>query len=111
MDCRRRWRDGWLLETSQEARITRGSASLSLDPLELAFSQFLATARAQDVDRPETVRGFVKSAKLVHLVPAVADLAVPMVRQLARRLERKLAALGEPPVLETCERRARPLRT
>jgi len=90
--------------------IVRGEAAVALDPIELALVQILATAHDVDAGRPETMRGFVKVSELAHLVPATADLATPMIRQLARRLERRLAALGGPPVLEACERRGYRLR-
>jgi hypothetical protein len=92
------------------AMIARGSAKVALEPLELAFVRVLATALEHDQERSETARGFVRSSDLAHLVPGAADLATPMIRQLARRLERKLAGLGEPPVLESCERRGYRLR-
>lgn len=82
-----------------ESVLARGDAQVALEPLELAFVRALAEAGA-----------FVKSSELAHLVPGAADLATPTIRQLARRLERKLAALGEPPVLESCERRGYRLR-
>jgi hypothetical protein len=92
------------------AMISRGTSMVALEPLELALIRLLATALDNDLDRPESMRGFVRSSDLAHLVPGAADLATPMIRQLARRLERKLAGLGEPPVLESCERRGYRLR-
>jgi hypothetical protein len=88
-----------LIEAPGMSVLARGEAQVALEPLELAFVRVLASAGA-----------FVKSSELAHLVPGAADLATPMIRQLGRRLERKLAALGEPPVLESCERRGYRLR-
>ena len=88
-----------LVEHPAMSVLARGDAQVALEPLELAFVRALAAAGA-----------FVRSSDLAHLVPGTADLATPMIRQLARRLERKLAALGEPPVIESCERRGYRLR-
>ena len=88
-----------VVEHPAMALISRGDVQVALDPLELAFVRALAQAG-----------GFVRSSELAHLVAGAADLATPLIRQLARRLERKLQALGEPPVIESCERRGYRLR-
>lgn len=88
-----------LVEHPAASVLARGDLQVPLEPLELAFVRVLASAGC-----------FVRSSELAHLVPGAADLATPMIRQLARRLERKLAALGEPPVMESCERRGYRLR-
>ncbi|CAN5914768.1 hypothetical protein BH11MYX2_BH11MYX2_20370 [soil metagenome] len=48
-------------------------------------------------------------AHLALMTPS-PEHAIATIRHLARRLERKLAALGNPNVLETCERRGYRLR-
>ena len=88
-----------LVEHPATSVLARGGHQVALDPLELAVVRLLASAGT-----------FVKSSDLAHLIPGAAELATPMIRQLARRLERKLAALGEPPVIESCERRGYRLR-
>jgi hypothetical protein len=88
-----------LVEHPGLSALVRGDAQVALEPLELALVRELAA-----------VGGFVRTSELAHLVPGAADLATPMIRQLARRLERKLAGLGEPPVIESCERRGYRLR-
>lgn len=87
-------------------RIERRHGSVPLEAVDVEILRVLATARtAAATCRVPTGRGFVRSDALGHLVPYSPHLATATVRQLVRRLERKLAALGEPPLLEFCERR------
>lgn len=90
--------------------LVRDGTAVSLDPVETAFVRALAQALALDADRIESARGFVKSTELVHLLPEAGELATQQILYVARRLERKLAALGDPPMLEACERRGYRLR-
>lgn len=94
------------------AKLVRDGVEINLDSFEIALVRALNEALAMDAERPETSRGFVRSVGLVHLVPTSPspEHAHATIRHLARRLERKLSALGEPNVLETCERRGYRLR-
>lgn len=75
-----------------EGALARMGVEVHLDASELAFIRTLAAAT-----------GFVRSVELTHITSEV--------RYVARRLERRLAALGEPSVIEVCERRGYRLRT
>ncbi|MGE0549907.1 MAG: FHA domain-containing protein [Kofleriaceae bacterium] len=88
---------------NRSGRVQRGAASVELDEAELAFVLELASARHADAERPDGVRGFVRSIDMARFVSS--DDSVSAVRQLARRVERKLVALGEPAVMESCDRR------
>jgi DNA-binding response OmpR family regulator len=97
---------------SVTGKLVRDGVEITLDPFEIALVRALNDALAQDANRAEAVRGFVRSVGLTHLVPMSPspDHALATIRHLVKRLERKLGALGEPNVLETCERRGYRLR-
>ena len=93
--------------------MVRGRATVELDPDELALVQALLAAGRAAIDRSGTSEGFVRAGELtLALAPsgAPSPFAADEVRARARRLERRLAALGEPAVLESCARRGYRLR-
>lgn len=95
------------MRQDEHAKLVRNGVEVTLDVVEIALVRALADALAQDADRPESMRGFVRSTSLAHLAPMTPspEHAVATIRHLAKRLERKLGTLGDPPLLEVCERR------
>lgn len=93
--------------------LVRGRATVELDPDELALVHALLAAGRAAIDRSGTSEGFVRAADLALAIapsPPPSAFAADEIRARARRLERRLAALGEPAVLESCARRGYRLR-
>lgn len=90
-----------LVDDGRGCRVERGGRAIELDHDEAALLGVLIAASSGD----DGWRAFVRTATLTaQLVPAPA-FAVERMRAIARRLERHLASLGEPALLERCERR------
>jgi FHA domain len=84
-------------------RIVRGNVAVELDADELAFMHALARERSAESELSS--RRFMRTTEVVAIVAPTAPFATDGVRALARRLERRLRVLGDPLVLESCERR------
>lgn len=87
-----------LRDLGETGRLERAGISVVIERVELDILRALAAERALE----SITGGFVRTSRLVLLVPSLTQATV---RQVARRLERRLAGLGEPPVLEICDRR------